>query len=386
MYDVESSKTAKLKAYDVESGKLSKLKKCYVADGGKLVKLWSGSGKYFYTKANTTGGTYTGGKYSEDGKTWNATLVDSAIAKSQMSCAYGLGKFWVGHPQSGEVYYSIDCVTWTLSKKITESTVKGIKRIYCGADGYIYVITNLSSTTTASNSDWIWKTNDGVNWTSALPAISANNGQQIADFKSGTVHGITGYFIAPANNNILYIPSSSSAYTAIYSSTIKSYQEQIGLSIKNSTLLVACRSSGSSNAYVAYTSKSSSGSLQIQKTTQIGSQYASISRIASTKNGLLIILDDNSTWLYDGSTATQKTNMPTISGYAEKTIFTGVWDGDKRVIMLGMQKQLPKMAYTDDFGSTWVVEEGVSSPEEAYNCGYVYACCYEGDYSGYYSE
>lgn len=361
--------------------KARKGKKAWIGDAsGKARLFFSGTGRYLYTST-----TLLNAYYSEDAKTW---LTAYDITNGITACCYGLGKFWIGDSE-GYVYYSTDCVTWTrcstrLASSSSDSNTNHnyIQRLSYFSDGYIYAFMTLAVSGMTTTTNWAWKTKDGITWTSALPGIYAMN-QQIEDVKYGNVHGTYRYIVSTGTDNVRYIPATnamSSAFSVLYS-RVQSNKGAIALSIRNNTLCIVYRRNSDGNLYAAYTRSKSDGFIEIGKTIQIGGQYAYLYDIASTDKGMLIISTGNTTYLFDGTNVTQKANFPSgFSTHSSSSIFTGIWDGEKRVVFLGLGASAT-IAYTDDYGATWTLETGTSPSTYG-----VRSCCYEGDYGGYYSE
>lgn len=175
MYDVESLKTAKIKAYDVENCKTAKLKKAYVVENGKLAKLWSSaSPQYMITTASGVA------HLSEDAVNWEQ--VNVPLSKG-CKCVYGNGTYvMVFDPyvtaqtaSDFKVATSKDGRNWTLRTigTVTPLAANMFNLHFCNGQ-FIATYSSFES----GYKYHVYTSSDGVTWTKrgnsgiALPTLS----------------------------------------------------------------------------------------------------------------------------------------------------------------------------------------------------------------------
>ena len=195
LYDVENSKTAKLKkAYVVGANQTTeKLKKAYVVNAEKkLEKLWSGFTPMFVSA------TRTRLFHSEDGKKWevqdipwDTTYNSSSSKQPTMGITYGLGKYWLAHGKY--LCSSEDGITWTIDKiSDSPSPYKSFgfhNAFFVNNQIVVYERVNVTSFNTTYT---LHVTSDGVNWSTidlGQPSFSL-----IKDMVYGTYKGNNVYF------------------------------------------------------------------------------------------------------------------------------------------------------------------------------------------------
>lgn len=358
LFDVEGGKNVKLKkSYAVENGKYVKLSKAYVVEGGKYVKVWSDFEPYYISFNRST--TYF---YSTDGVEWSSgTLPTSASAESS---TFGLGKYFCADTNKN-VYYSIDGLTWTLSKTFT-FYVKLLR--YC-SDGYVYAIGGFSA---GDNTNWLWRTNDGVNWTNVSVKHTMASAKDTVDFRYGDVNGTKGYYFSMKQNGtniVSYFTSfTASATSNLYTGSHQVYRAALRMNGGQIQSVLTTNDSNKSVALVYPTLKSSEFST------------SSVQHVVSTSSGFVVVLSDKSVYLVNGTTVTKKTALPSMLSSSSFTLFSGAWDG-KRIVFAGANPSYKLISlYSDDLGTTWNV---ITSDERCYeNVGLMYGV----DGGGYYTN
>lgn len=224
IYDVEASKTAKLKkAYDVNKDqKLEKLKKAYVVNKDqKLEKLWSGFTpkfvSYMYNnyldQVNKKGlidsYSYDRGLnlvgYSEDGINWRyrqSGLLDTTINtsmsryKNVIACGNEVTVILAGY---GKIQYSEDCINWTevIVDSSSDIYVRGIIN-FC--DG-MFIFMTYNNSTYVTN---VYTSTNGKTWTKkgTIPKLAnytSFGDKLVTNIVPYTYNGTKGYLCAINN-------------------------------------------------------------------------------------------------------------------------------------------------------------------------------------------
>jgi hypothetical protein len=323
MYDVESSKTEKLKkAYVVGAdGKTEKLKKAYVVNAEqKLEKLWSGFTPMFFSNYDNV--LYA----SEDALNWNPiyTYNEGVTSSYIMGFLCVNEKYYmITRRTKTEVYSSEDCVNWTLLCNTLPWT-----------DNYNFKYINGKFLLILGKST-LYYSDDCITWVQGT--VGSYHGSYeattlIEEICYGTVNGVTGYYVLKnLASNYGFILTRYATFDALISNIAPTvlFQEKNSYTDNYCTLILA-----NNMAFVAHARYDGYTYLYVYKsgrTTLVSYNYRTLAFWSDGSN-MIFALKGYKTYIkpytssVDGSLSSAYNNISTTM-----TLMIGKYGADKHI-------------------------------------------------------